>query len=97
MNITNSDWQLLCVSLTQKQELLAYAAECNVKLSPAYMGHFEDPDLYLSWWGTTIGIGSLPTRLSKERQTTLISAELFTTMCQAFAEAQPGLALLLTT
>lgn len=97
MDITSEDWQLLCQDVAQKEALLLWAEKCGVKVAPQLWGHHTDADLYLNFWNKQVGIGSLPVRHTPGRGTTLIGAELFTTMCQAYAEALPDKALLLTT
>lgn len=73
MLITDTNWELPCVDMGQKQELLHYAIDCGV---PCPDNIIYDPDLFLEFW-----MGELWANARSERKELTISAARFRELC----------------
>ena len=82
MILISSTWQLLARDVAHKQEMMEYAISCGVPVAHPTTNHFDDPDLYLSYFGPGLGIGSLPKR-HEYRVTEICTQREFTDACDA--------------
>ena len=82
MILLSSNWQLLARSVAHKQGMMEYAILCGVPVAHPTTNHFDDHDLYISYFGPGLGIGSLPKR-HEFRITEIITQREFTDACDA--------------
>lgn len=81
-NFFTSNWQLAARDVAHKQELLDFAADCGVTIAHAVTGHYDDKDLYISYFGPGLGLGSLPRR-HDSRPTEVVTEHEFREACEA--------------
>lgn len=62
MHLLTDTWQLKTDSIEQKQELFDFAKACGVPTGNPLLGYRDDMDPYISYFGPSIGLGSLPRR-----------------------------------
>lgn len=88
MQLLNDNWQLYTTSIEQKQELFDFAKDCGVPTSHSFMGYRDDEDQYISWFGASIGLGSLPRR-HEYRMTEPVTEYEFRQACLAYVVPPP--------
>ena len=81
--IDNDNWQFQTTSIEHKQAMLDLAKSCGVPTPHPCLGYHDDEDPYLSWFGQTIGIGSLPKR-HEYRTTEIVTQHEFEQACFAY-------------
>lgn len=83
MQLLKDNWQLKTESIENKQDLFDYAKACGVPVAHACLGHRDDIDPYISWFGPSIGLGSMPRR-HEYRITEICTEHEFRQACLAF-------------
>ena len=83
MNLLLDNWQLKTDSIEQKQQLFDLAKDCGVPTASAFLGYRDDIDPYISWFGPSIGLGSLPKR-HEYRITEIVTEHEFRQACLAY-------------
>ena len=87
MHLLKDDWQLKTESLASKRELFAFARACGVTTPHPALGYETDADLYISWFGQSIGLGTLAKR-HEYRITEICTQHEFRQACLAHQAAQ---------
>ena len=83
MQLLADNWQLKTESLESKQELFDFAKDCGVPTGDLLLGYRDDIDPFISWFGASIGLGSLPKR-HEYRITEIVTEYEFRQACLAY-------------